>query len=98
MSDSHQELVVIRTFADGISAAIAQAALEANDVPALVVGDDAGGVHPALTFTHGVRLAVRHVDAVRALHVLDHGSPTSVGDADAASADAASDAPGPPAA
>lgn len=73
MSDSHQELIVIRTFADGISAAIAHAALEANDIPAIVVGDDAGGVHPALTFAHGVRLAVRHGDAVRALHVLDHG-------------------------
>lgn len=93
MSDSHQELVVIRTFADGISAAIAQAALEANDVPALVVGDDAGGVHPALTFTHGVRLAVRHVDAVRALHVLDHGSPVPCDDQDPAG-----DTPAPPAA
>jgi len=95
MSDSHQELVVIRTFADGISAAIAQAALEANDVPALVVGDDAGGVHPALTFAHGVRLAVRHVDAVRALHVLDHGSSASDTDVDNNDTD---DASGPPAA
>lgn len=74
MSDSHQDVVVIRTYADGISAAIAQAALEAHDIPALVVGDDAGGFYPALAFSHGVRLAVRHVDAVRALRVLDHGS------------------------
>ena len=93
MSDSHQELIVIRTFADGISAAIAQAALEAHDVPALVVGDDAGGVHPALTFTHGVRLAVRHVDAVRALHILDHGSSDPFGEPDPTG-----DVPGPPAA
>lgn len=95
MSHSHQELVVIRTFADGISAAIAHAALEANDIPAIVVGDDAGGVHPALTFAHGVRLAVRHVDAVRAIHVLDHGitgAPLDESDA------AASDSPTPPAA
>lgn len=94
MSDSHQELIVIRTFADGISAAIAQAALEAHDVPAMVLGDDAGGFYPALTFTHGVRLAVRHVDAVRALHILDHGSAVPFGEHDAS----ASDIPGPPAA
>lgn len=75
MSDSHedarQEVIVIRTFADGIGAAIAQAALDAHDIPALVVGDDAGGLHPALTFAHGIRLYVRHQDAIRALRVLD---------------------------
>lgn len=75
MSDSHQELIVIRTFADGISAAIARAALEAHDIPAFTLGDDAGGLHPALTFAHGIRLYVRHADAVRALHVLDQPTP-----------------------
>lgn len=94
MSDSHQELIVIRTFADGISAAIAQAALEAHDVPSMVAGDDAGGFYPALTFTHGVRLAVRHVDAVRALHVLDHGSTVAFDEHEPET----SDIPGPPAA
>jgi pimeloyl-ACP methyl ester carboxylesterase len=96
MSDSHQELIVIRTFADGISAAIAHAALEANDIPAIVVGDDAGGVHPALTFAHGVRLAVRHGDAVRALHVLDHG-PSDFPPEEPENT-TAGDIPGPPAA
>jgi hypothetical protein len=95
MSDSHQELIVIRTFSDGISAAIAQAALDAHDIPALVVGDDAGGFHPALTFAHGVRLAVRHVDAVRAIYILDHGDEgASFGSYNAA----AGDLSGPPAA
>jgi len=76
-SDSHHELIVIRTFADGISAAIARAALEAHDIPAFALGDDAGGLHPALTFAHGIRLYVRHVDAVRALHVLDQPAPVT---------------------
>lgn len=76
MDETHRELVVIRTFADTISAHIAQAALDANDIVAVIVGDDAGGLYPALTFSHGVRLAVQHADAVRALRLLDTpGSP-----------------------
>lgn len=73
MAGSPHDLVVVRTFADGISAAIARAALEAHDIPALVLCDDVGGLHPALTFAQGVRLAVQHVDAVRAIRVLDLG-------------------------
>jgi nitrogen fixation protein len=65
------DIVVIRTFGDAISAHIAQAALDANDIQSIVVGDDAGGAYPALTFSNGVRLAVQHVDAVRALRLLD---------------------------
>jgi nitrogen fixation protein len=65
------DIVVIRTFGDAISAHIAQAALDANDIQSIVVGDDAGGAYPALTFSNGVRLAVQHVDAVGALRLLD---------------------------
>jgi hypothetical protein len=71
MSDENRELVVIRTFPDAISAHIAQAALDANDIRSIIVGDDAGGAYPALTFSNGVRLAVQHVDAMRALRLLD---------------------------
>ena len=71
MSDESRELVVIRTFPDAISAHIAQAALDANDIRSIIVGDDAGGAYPALTFSNGVRLAVQHMDAVRALRLLD---------------------------
>lgn len=66
-----RELVVVRTFGDSVSAAIAEAALDAHGIPSVILGDDAGGLHPALTFTRGVRIAVRHQDAVRAIHVLD---------------------------
>jgi len=71
MSDENRELVVIRTFPDAISAHIAQAALDANDIRSIIVGDDAGGAYPALTFSNGVRLAVQHVDAMQALRLLD---------------------------
>ena len=69
--DGTNGIVVIRTFADAISAHIAQAALDANDIRSIIVGDDAGGAYPALTFSNGVRLAVQHSDAMRALRLLD---------------------------
>jgi hypothetical protein len=71
MSEENRELVVIRTFPDAISAHIAQAALDANDIKSIIAGDDAGGAYPALTFSNGVRLAVQHADAVKALRLLD---------------------------
>ena len=64
-------VVVIRMFSDSISAHIAQAALDANGIRSIIVGDDAGGAYPALTFSNGVRLAVRHSDAMRAMRLLD---------------------------
>lgn len=71
MSDVNNDLVVIRTFPDAISAHIAQAVLDANDIRAMIVGDDAGGAYPALTFSNGVRLAVQHSEALQALRFLD---------------------------
>jgi hypothetical protein len=68
---NENDIVVIRTFADAISAHIAQAALDANDIRSIIVGDDAGGAYPALTFSNGVRLAVQHSDAMKALRLLD---------------------------
>ncbi len=69
--DGTNDIVVIRTFPDAISAHIAQAALDANDIRSIIVGDDAGGAYPALTFSNGVRLAVQHSDAMKALRLLD---------------------------
>ena len=70
-NDDNNDIVVIRTFADAISAHIAQAALDANDIRSIIVGDDAGRAYPALTFSNGVRLAVQHSDAMKALRLLD---------------------------
>lgn len=67
--------IVIRTFSDAIAAHIAQAALDAHGIPAYLLGDDAGGMQAALTFSHGVRLCVRHRDAIAALRVLDGPAP-----------------------
>ena len=68
MSDSP---VVIASYANEMEALVAQAVLRAHDIPSMLLRDDAGGMQVALTFLRGVRLAVRHADAVRALHVLD---------------------------
>ncbi|MEO9019239.1 MAG: DUF2007 domain-containing protein [Gemmatimonadaceae bacterium] len=68
---ANEDIVVIRMYGDSISAHIAQAALDANGIRSIIVGDDAGGAYPALTFSNGVRLAVRHSDAVRAIRLLD---------------------------
>ena len=82
MTDDTADIVVIRSFADSISAHIAQAALDANDIQSIIVGDDAGGAYPALAFSHGVRLAVKHSDAVRALRLLDAEPVEDVADHD----------------
>lgn len=74
MSADDAEIVVIRTFPDAISAHIAHASLEASNISSIIVGDDAGGAYPSLAFTRGVKLAVRHTDAVEALRVLDDDS------------------------
>lgn len=63
--------VVIATYANEYEALVAQAVLDAHDIPSMLLRDDAGGMQLALAWLRGVRLAVRHVDAVRALHVLE---------------------------
>lgn len=66
--------VVIRTFANEIEAQLAQARLEAVEIPSVLLRDDAGGLYPALQFIHGVRLAVRQSDAEAATRLLDDPS------------------------
>lgn len=66
--------VVIRTFANEIEAQLAQARLEAVEIPSLLLRDDAGGLYPALQFVHGIRLAVRQSDAEAATRLLDDPS------------------------
>lgn len=75
--------VVIRRYGESFSAHAARALLEAHGIPALVIGDDAGGMQPALAYVHGVRLAVRHGDAVRALALLEKVEAGEEDDADA---------------
>jgi hypothetical protein len=62
-------LVVVRTFLNRIDADLAQGALEAAGIDAMVSADDAGGNRPGL-WLGGVRLLVREEDAQEAGKVL----------------------------
>ena len=44
--------------------------LEANEVDAVISGDDAGGLHPMLGAATGVRLLVRRSDEHKASQLL----------------------------
>lgn len=63
--------VVIATYANEYEALVAQAVLSAHDIPSMLLRDDAGGMQLALSWLRGIRLAVRHGDAVRALYLLE---------------------------
>jgi hypothetical protein len=63
------ELVVVGTFLNRIEAELAQGALEAADIKAIVSADDAGDLQPGL-WMGGVRLLVRAEDAEQAGAIL----------------------------
>ena len=62
-------LVVIRTFLNPIDAELAQGALEAAGIDAMVSADDAEGNQPGL-WMGGVRVLVREEDAAQAGEIL----------------------------
>lgn len=63
--------MVLRQYADEMSARMAAMVLEANGVPARVSADTAGGAIPALAIVFPVRLIVRAEDAELARELLD---------------------------
>jgi len=63
------ELVVVGTFLNRIDAELAQGALEAADIKAIVSADDAGDLQPGL-WMGGVRLLVRAEDVEQAGAIL----------------------------
>jgi len=65
-----EKLVAVGTYPNKIDAEIAQGALEAADIDAMVAADDAGGLQPGLWVGEGVRLLVRTEDAERAKEIL----------------------------
>jgi hypothetical protein len=67
---SSPDLVVVRTFASRIEAELAQSALEADGIKAVVLADDAGGQYSSL-WMNGVRLLVPTGQAIRAVEILD---------------------------
>ena len=64
-----ERLVVVRTFLNAIDADLAQGALEAAGIDAMVNADDAEGNQPAL-WMGGVRVLVRQKDAAQAAEIL----------------------------
>ena len=71
MSPSPSTPVVIRSYPNEVEAQLAQAVLDAHGIPSMLMRDDMGGMQPTLTLLAGVRLLVRHEDAVEAIQVLD---------------------------
>lgn len=66
MSDTRP--VLVGSYPSRVDAELARAVLAANEIPALVSSDDAGGVAPWINL--GVRLFVNEDDAEAALRLL----------------------------
>jgi hypothetical protein len=64
------DLMVVGTYGYRFEAEVGRSMLEASGIHALIVGDDAGGVQPALSASNGVRLLVRRHDERRAKSLL----------------------------
>jgi hypothetical protein len=62
---------VIRTFSTQIEAEMAQSALEAAGIESMIVGDDCGGVQPAMGLTAGIQVIVDDDLLEAATEVLD---------------------------
>lgn len=66
-----EAMVVIREYVNEMEALVARSVLEAHEIPAVVLRDDAGGMLPSMHLLYPVRLAVRTVDSAQALRILD---------------------------
>lgn len=66
-----EAMVVIREYVNEMEALVARSVLEAHQIPAVVMRDNAGGTPPTLRLLFPVRLAVRAADATRSLRILD---------------------------
>lgn len=66
-----EEMVVIREYLNEMQALVARSVLEAYEIPAVVLRDDAGGMLPSLWILLPARLAVRAADSEDALRILD---------------------------
>lgn len=67
---------VVRTFQNSIEAEFAQAVLDANSIPSMLLKDNAGGMLPFLNVLHPVRLVVRQTDVDTAVRLLDAAAAT----------------------
>jgi hypothetical protein len=79
-SGMSEDMAIIRDFPNEIDAIFARAVLDANDIDAEILRDDAGGMMPALHVMFPVRLIVRVADAERAIAILDSSVDENLGD------------------
>jgi hypothetical protein len=68
--EQDDELVVVRTYGFRHQAEVGRSMLAANEVDALIVADDAGGLQPGLDGGSRVRLLVRRSDERKATELL----------------------------
>ena len=73
-----ESMMIIREYASEMEAIVAQSVLKANNIPAAVIRDNAGGMLPVLQMLYPVRLAVHPSDADLARELLD----SDLGDVD----------------
>lgn len=66
-----ESMVVIREYVNEMEALVARSVLEAHEIPAIVMRDDAGGMLPSMWILFPARLAVRESDRDEALRILD---------------------------
>jgi hypothetical protein len=66
-----ESMVIIREFASELEATVAHSVLEANNIPSVVIRDNAGGMLPVMHYVYPVRLAVKPGDAELAIELLN---------------------------
>ena len=67
---SDSNLVVVQTFTSRPEADLAKSALDAANIQAMVLGDDAGGVQPGTWESRGVAVVVNREDESAARDIL----------------------------
>ncbi|MBC8087088.1 MAG: DUF2007 domain-containing protein [Phycisphaerae bacterium] len=73
-------MAIIREYSSELEATVAQRVLEANNIPSVVMRDNAGGMLPVMHFLYPIRLAVRAGDVELALELLDSTIDDPIGD------------------
>jgi len=64
------DFIKIRTYYSRHDADLAKSLLSANSIHAVVISDDAGGIHHGLAFSRGVHLMVQEEDVEKAKEIL----------------------------
>lgn len=74
VSDTADQLFVIRTFSNDIDARLAESVLDANGIDSSIIGDNAAGMLPYLNAMHPIRLVVKEADVEAAVALLSEPS------------------------